>query len=134
MLQTQKLKELNLFIGTFTILLSLVTWLTELIGWVGVCPYCQVERSIIGIVGVIMLLPHKKYISAMSSGLLIFIGMHVASSHIFMHFKNSSYSLDKTSLVIAALIIMTVQISLVIARNFEAVNTNSHNKVDTITV
>lgn len=103
--------------GFFSIFLCIITWVSDIVGWVAACPYCQVERSVIGLLGIILVLPYKRFLSLMFAGLFAFVGLNVASNHLFMHFKNASYSLNNTPLIIAALCIITLQISLIVAKS-----------------
>lgn len=101
--------------GFILTLLSLAAWMTEWVGLVNVCPYCQVERTIIGILGIMMMLEIRPFIANSLTVLFGFIGMQVATSQLFMHFHENSYS-EKTPMVIAALIIMTGQIVTLLYR------------------
>jgi len=43
------------FIAIFAILVSVFAWVTELTGLVYICPYCRVQRTVIGILGIMLL-------------------------------------------------------------------------------
>ena len=43
--------------GVVALLISLGTWALDLSGLVYVCPYCRVQRTAIGLLGLLMLLP-----------------------------------------------------------------------------
>lgn len=44
-------------LGVLAVLISLATWTMEWSGVVEPCPYCEVQRTVIGLLGVLMLLP-----------------------------------------------------------------------------
>jgi disulfide bond formation protein DsbB len=46
-------------IGASAVFLSIATWAMEFGGVVEVCPYCQVQRTAIGVLGVLLLLPMR---------------------------------------------------------------------------
>lgn len=48
-------------VGILSITVSLVTWATDLLGIVDPCGYCRVSRSVIGILGALMLLPSASH-------------------------------------------------------------------------
>jgi hypothetical protein len=76
-------------LGVLAILVSLVTWWTDLAGWVYECPYCRVQRTAIGVVGVIMLLPDPRLWWLRWGGTAVcFLGAHVASAQLFLVFRN----------------------------------------------
>ncbi len=45
-------------LGMLAILLSIGTWVLDLADLVYTCPYCRVQRSVIGLLGLMMLLPN----------------------------------------------------------------------------
>ncbi|MDO5505810.1 MAG: hypothetical protein Q4F49_05905 [Pseudoxanthomonas suwonensis] len=44
-------------LGVLAILIAIATWAMDLADWVYTCPFCRVQRSAIGVLGVLMLLP-----------------------------------------------------------------------------
>lgn len=44
-------------IAVLAIVICAVTWGTELVGWVYVCPYCRAQRTVIGLLGLLLLTP-----------------------------------------------------------------------------
>ena len=44
-------------IGIAAIAVSLLTWISEFMGVVYECPYCRVQRTVIGLLGLLVLLP-----------------------------------------------------------------------------
>ncbi|MBT8409728.1 MAG: hypothetical protein KJN93_08895 [Alphaproteobacteria bacterium] len=76
-------------LGGLAVLVSLVTWAMDLGGWVYVCPYCRVQRSAIGVVGLLMLLPDPRiWWIRYGAAAICFLGAHVASAQIFLVFRN----------------------------------------------
>lgn len=75
-------------IAAMAILISLATWAMDLTGLVYKCPYCRVQRSVIGLLGVLMLLPDPRQwgVRWLATVLAIF-GTIVASLQHFNHWK-----------------------------------------------
>ncbi len=46
-------------LGVLALLISIGTWTMEWSGAVEACPYCEVQRTVIGLLGVLMLLPAR---------------------------------------------------------------------------
>ena len=109
-----KIQNLNSSFALICIVVSILAWIGELTGMFSVCPYCQVERTAIGLLAILMISQFNPYIRLPSMIAIAFIGMHVSVDHLFLHFYNSSYSLEKTPLVIAAIGALAIQISLII--------------------
>ena len=76
-------------LGVFAILVSLVTWAIDLSGWVYACPYCRVQRTAIGVVGILMALPDPRiWWIRYGAAAVCFLGAHVAAAQIFLVFRN----------------------------------------------
>jgi hypothetical protein len=76
-------------LGVLAILVSLVTWAMDLGGWVYACPYCRIQRSAIGAVGTLMLLPDPRIWWLRYGALaMCFLGAHVAAAQLFLVFRN----------------------------------------------
>lgn len=78
-------------VGYICLLICIVTWSAELLDLVYVCPYCRVQRTVIGLVGIIMISPWfnhwiAKYIAIVLSA----FGFFVAASQHFMAWKKIS--------------------------------------------
>lgn len=57
------------FIACAAIALSIITWATDITGVVYECPYCRTQRTVIGLLGLLMLFPRPfhwtiKYLAA----------------------------------------------------------------------
>ncbi len=92
-----KLLELNTYvkhsnvIALAAILISVVAWAMDLSGMVYECPYCRVQRSVIGILGVILLLPITFHWLAKYAAFVIgFFGVVVGANQHFMGWKKIS--------------------------------------------
>ena len=72
-------------IGIFAVLVCAGTWLLDYTELVYACPYCRVQRTIIGLLGIIILLPlSKSWIGKYIATVLAFFGMTVAA---LQHFR-----------------------------------------------
>ncbi|MDH3241554.1 MAG: hypothetical protein OEO83_12910 [Alphaproteobacteria bacterium] len=108
-------------LGALAVLVSLVTWATDLGGWVYACPYCRVQRSAIGVVGLLMLLPDPRmWWIRYGAAAICFLGAHVAAAQIFLVFRNmtSGQPSNPVNLVLAtgALFILVGQALLLFSR------------------
>lgn len=71
-------------VGAAAILLALLTWTVDLTGLVYQCPYCRVQRTMIGVLGLLLMLPNPahwlvRYLSA----IFALFGLAVASAQHF---------------------------------------------------
>lgn len=68
-------------LGVLAILISVGTWVSDLFDLVYICPYCRTERSVIGLLGLMMLLPNpghwlSRYVGSVLGGFaLVVAGM-----------------------------------------------------------
>ncbi len=104
-------------LGVLAILISAVTWAVDLAGWTHICPYCRMERSAIGVVGVLMTLPGARtWWLRWGAASVAFLGAHVASAQLFLVFRNltSHQPSDQVNLILAtgALFILVGQTAL----------------------
>lgn len=102
--------------GVIAIAICAITWWVDLQGWVSACPYCRTERTAIGVLGLIMVCPHMRYLSIFFALVVGFLGAHVASAQVFMHIKNMSFTLMFTGMAASALCILVGQVLLVFDR------------------
>ncbi len=73
-------------LGWLAIALSAFTWASDLGGLVYECPYCRVQRSAIGLIGIIVLLPFfHHWIMRMIGSAIGVYGLVVAGNQ---HFNN----------------------------------------------
>ncbi|MFM7404363.1 MAG: hypothetical protein ACKO1N_09815 [Erythrobacter sp.] len=75
----------RVLIGLLAIALSAATWAVDLAELVYQCPYCRVQRSVIGLLGVILLLPwYKHWLMRFVAAALAVFGLQVAGAQHFM--------------------------------------------------
>jgi len=73
-------------LAILAIIVSLATWGVDLAGLVYQCPYCRVQRSAIGVIGVILLLPcYHHWILRMIGSAVGALGLVVAANQNFSH-------------------------------------------------
>ena len=72
-------------LGLIAIIIGAGAWGMELAGTVYVCPYCRVQRTVILLLGIIMVLPFcKHWISRYLASVMGFMGAVVAVNQNFM--------------------------------------------------
>lgn len=71
-------------IAILAILISIVAWATELGGLVYVCPFCRAQRTVIGLLGLLLLANPQHWLNRWISSTLAVFGLVVAS---MQHFK-----------------------------------------------
>ena len=76
-------------LGILAILVCLVTWWMDLAGLVHECPYCRVQRTAIGVAGMLMVLPNPRSWWVRCGGATVCVfGANVASAQLFLVFRN----------------------------------------------
>jgi disulfide bond formation protein DsbB len=76
------------WLGMAAIALSILTWGSEIAGIVYVCPYCRTQRTIIGLLGILMLMPNPRHwISRYLATVLALYGFHVGAAQHFGGWK-----------------------------------------------
>lgn len=71
-------------LGLIAVAISLLTWTAELTGLVYVCPYCRTQRTVIGLLGLLMLTPHPGFwIARYLGSVLAVFGLVVGSTQHF---------------------------------------------------
>ena len=79
------------WLGFFALVASVIAWTAEFTGIVYVCPYCQVQRTIIGLLGVVLMTPLSRIgISQFFSTVIGFFGAVVAANQQFLAWKKIS--------------------------------------------
>jgi hypothetical protein len=72
-------------IGLVAIAISIITWSLELSGSVYVCPYCRAQRTIIGLLGLSLLLPNtRNWINLYFASTIAAFGFFVGA---YQHFE-----------------------------------------------
>lgn len=73
------------------IVISILAWASELSGLVYVCPYCRVQRTVIGILGIVLIAPFAQHWIGRFMSLVVGIfGIVVAANQHFMGWKKIS--------------------------------------------
>lgn len=108
-------------LGAIALAVSLLTWAIDLAGWVYQCPYCQIQRSAIGLVGALMLLPDPRTWWVRYGGAVICLfGANVASAQLFLVYRNLTTGQPSNPvnfvLATAALFILVGQALLLFSR------------------
>lgn len=79
------------WVGFFAIVACIIAWWVELAGVVYVCPYCRVQRTVIGILGLFLALNlAKHWIVKYITSVVGFFGAVVAANQHFMGWKKIS--------------------------------------------
>lgn len=111
-------------IGIIFVIVSLVAWSADWAGVVYACPYCRLQRTVIGILGFLMIFRGlHNFITIFIASVLGFMGAHVAAAQHFMgwlkinkgtfEFKDDIY-IDPFLLSGAALFIIIGQVWLLV--------------------
>ncbi|WDD97572.1 hypothetical protein [Thalassomonas actiniarum] len=111
-------------LGAFFLVVSLLAWISDWTGLVYVCPYCRLQRTVIGILGFLMMFRGlHNIITIFIASVLGFMGAHVAAAQNFMgwlkinkgtfEFKGDIY-LDPFLLSGAALFAIIAQVWLLV--------------------
>ena len=122
-------KQFLYLVGFSGILISLVTWYMDLSGIVEHCIYCRCERTVIGILALILFLPRMNFFSKIISYALGFFGAVVASQQMFLIIAKHTINIE---LIFAAcaLVFIILQIALIIRRD-AIYRVSSHPDKDT---
>lgn len=76
------------WVGLAAILLAAATWAVDLTGLVYACPYCRVQRTVIGLLGVMLMLPNPAHwLSRYVSAVFAVFGLSVGGAQHFMGWK-----------------------------------------------
>lgn len=95
--QTLFLLDLNTYterlklVGIIAIVISVVAWASDLTGHVYECPYCRTQRTVIGLLGLILLLPNPgHWVARYVATVIGFLGLHVGSAQHFAGWRRIS--------------------------------------------
>lgn len=79
----------KMLVGGIAVLISVVTWSVELMDLVYVCPFCRTQRTVIGLLGILMLLPTMThFISRYIATVIGLFGFSVAARQHFGGWAN----------------------------------------------
>ncbi len=84
----EALLRFRLHIAVLAIVICVVAWATELAELVYVCPFCRVQRTIIGLLGVLLLFNPQHWLNRWISSTLAVLGLVVASMQHFRGWAN----------------------------------------------
>ncbi|MEX0300194.1 MAG: hypothetical protein AB3N28_14065 [Kordiimonas sp.] len=71
-------------IGAIALIISIIAWITDLTGMVYECPYCRTQRTVIGLLGIILMLPNPRHwIPRYIGSVFGFLGAYVAANQHF---------------------------------------------------
>lgn len=119
-------KRLITILGIITVLISISTWIMDFAGWVETCIYCRNERTIIGLLGLLLLLPKHKLLSPYLAVTLGFYGAYVASDQIFNNMIDAKIGI-MFILATGALLIISLQVYTLLLYVF---NDAKNNRTD----
>lgn len=78
-------------LGVIAIVVGLGAWATELAGMVYICPYCRVQRTVIALLGLLMLFPDARHWLLRYAAFVVgFFGAAVAANQHFMSWAKIS--------------------------------------------
>ncbi len=100
----------------FAIAISVITWGLELAHMVEACPYCQTQRTMMGLAGIVMLLPWVNIITRYFVLVFAFFGAHVAATQMFNNFYKKAFDAPWIYLAACALLILLGQIIVTFTR------------------
>lgn len=71
-------------IGVVALLIGIGAWVLDLTGLVYECPFCRTQRTVIGVLGLILMMPNPRHWILRYIGCVIaFLGAHVAAAQNF---------------------------------------------------
>lgn len=104
-------------VGIVCILLSVITWGIDLMGWVHHCPYCRTSRTAIGLIGIIMLVFKQAPILFKYLAVVIGVfGLTVADEQLFLVVKeiNAGEPFGSLNMILSAMAICVLVAQLFI--------------------
>ncbi|MCF2858351.1 hypothetical protein L1286_12760 [Pseudoalteromonas sp. SMS1] len=91
LLQLETYIKHSRIIALLAIIISITAWAVEFAGVVYICPYCRTQRTVIGLLGILLLLPIASHWIAKYVALVLgFFGAVVAANQHFMGWKKIS--------------------------------------------
>ncbi len=83
----ETLTKYRFHIAILAIVISVFAWITELAGWVYLCPYCRAQRTVIGLLGLLLLANPQHWLNRWFSSVLAVLGLVVAAMQHFNGWK-----------------------------------------------
>lgn len=79
------------WIGMFAFIVAVLAWTAEFSGAVYICPYCRVQRTVIGLLGIVLMTPLSRVWYTQFLAVVVgFFGAVVAANQHFMGWKKIS--------------------------------------------
>ncbi len=97
------------WLGYLGIAVCVFTWALELMELVYRCPYCQVQRTAIGILGVLLVIGRRNIVTLYITLGVGFFGAHVAATQVFNNFYKGAFGSIFIYLASCALAILIAQ-------------------------
>ena len=83
----EQLLKFRVHIALLAIFICLFAWFTEWVEWVYVCPYCGAQRTIIGLLGLLLLANPRHWLNRWMASTLAVLGLVVAGMQHFNGWK-----------------------------------------------
>lgn len=106
-------------LGFIAIFISAFTWGLDLANFVPPCPFCQAQRTMMGLLGILMVLPDYRYLSQFLTVLFGAFGIHVSCAQIFNNVASYAFTNMFILLASAALCVLVGQILMLLARAYQ---------------
>ncbi|WP_162902353.1 disulfide bond formation protein B [Facilibium subflavum] len=112
------------FIG---LIACIYTWYLELSGQIYSCPYCQVQRAMLGILSLLVLIKpiYPRLFLYISLPVAIF-GIDIAGDQIFFIYKNGNFPNLNSMLAIGAFTLLVLLEIILVLRTKQALKNNLH--------
>lgn len=81
------LMKYRVHIAILAIFISVFAWMTEWAGWVYICPYCRAQRTVIGLLGLLLLANPQHWLNRWIASVLAALGLVVAAMQHFNGWK-----------------------------------------------
>jgi disulfide bond formation protein DsbB len=99
-------------LGFAFIFICFATWMMDWYGLVSPCIYCRTERTIIGVLGLLLMLPVMPFATRLVSYTLGFFGAYVSSQQMWLDIQQHVIN-EELILATCALIIIMMEVVLI---------------------
>ena len=106
-------------LGFIALFIAAFTWGLDLAHFMPPCPFCQVQRTMMGLLGILMILPDYRYISPFLTSVFALFGIHVASAQMFNNVAARTFDNIFFVLATCALLVMVGQGLMLMARAYQ---------------
>jgi hypothetical protein len=106
-------------IGFLAIFISAFTWGLDLAHLVPPCPFCQAQRTMIGFLGILMIIPDYRYATQFLTVVFGLFGVHVSCAQIFNHVASYAFTNMFIILATGALCLLVAQMLMLLARAYQ---------------